>query len=74
MNILLGSRDLKDIIVVSNSLEKNILHTANAIPIKEYIGCKKDLSFFALTKYLKTFRDVIDVRNKIAEDFQTQNW
>ena len=69
LNILLGSRELKDIIVVSHTCERHLFHYGNGIPVKEYLGCKKDLSFFALTKYLKTFKDITDVRTKIAEDF-----
>ncbi|CDW72087.1 nli interacting factor-like phosphatase family protein [Stylonychia lemnae] len=69
LNILLGSRDLKDIIVVSHSCERHLFQYGNGVPVRDYSGCKKDLSFFALTKYLKSFKDVIDVRTKIAEDF-----
>eukprot|EP00347_Sterkiella_histriomuscorum_P008277 403345696 len=60
LSILLGTRDLKDILVITHNLEKSFLHTANCIPIKEYTGCKKDLSFFSLTRYLKGYRDIID--------------
>ena len=69
LNILLGSRDLKDIIVVSHTCGRNMLHYSNGVPVKEYLGNKKDLSLFSLTKYLKTFKDVKDVRTKISEDF-----
>lgn len=69
LNALLGQRELKDIIVVSHSCERHLFHYANGIPTKEYLGCKKDLSLYSLTKYLRSFRDVIDVRTKIAEDF-----
>lgn len=37
----------------------------NGIPVKEFTGNKKDLSFYSLTKYLKTFKDVKDIRVKI---------
>ncbi len=69
LNILLGSRELKNIIVVSNTCGRSMLHYANGVPVKEYIGDKKDYSLFSLTKYLKTFKDVKDVRTKISEDF-----
>ena len=39
------------------------------MPVKEFLGNKKDLSLYALTKYLKTFINVKDVRTKIQEDF-----
>jgi len=70
LNILLTSgRDLKDIIVVSNSCCRHLIHYNNGIPVKDYMGSKRDLSLYALTKYLKSFKDIKDVRVKIAEDF-----
>ena len=69
LNILLGSRDLKDILVVSHTCGRNMLHYSNGIPVKEYQGNKKDLSLYSLTKYLRSFKDVKDVRVKICEDF-----
>jgi len=41
----------------------------NGIPVKEYHGNKKDLSLIALSKYLKSFKKLPDVRVKIKEDF-----
>jgi len=69
LSILLGSRDLKDILVVSNTCGRAMLHYSNGIPVKEYNGNKKDLSFYSLTKYIRSFKDVKDVRTKISEDF-----
>jgi hypothetical protein len=69
LNILLGSRDAKDIIIVSNTCGRHMLHYANGVPVREYSGNKKDLSLYALCKYLKSFKDIKDVRSKICEDF-----
>ena len=69
LNILLGQRDLKDIIVVASSCCKHMFHYTNGVPLKEYVGNKKDLALYSLIKYLKTFKDVKDVRTKICEDF-----
>jgi TFIIF-interacting CTD phosphatase-like protein len=70
LNILIASgRELKDIIVVSNSCCRHLIHYNNGVPVKDYTGSKRDLSLFALTKYLKSFKDVKDVRAKISEDF-----
>ena len=62
LTILLGNRDLKDIIVVSNSCCKHMFHFTNGVPVKEYLGNKKDLSFYSLVRYLKSFKDIKDVR------------
>jgi hypothetical protein len=37
--------------------------------VREFNGDKQDLSLVSLTKYLKSMKDVIDVREKIKEDF-----
>ena len=65
LGILKGSRELKDIIVVSNTCGRHMLHFSNGVPVKEYLGNKMDLSFYSLVNYLKTFKDVKDVRFKI---------
>ena len=46
-----------------------MMHVNNGVPVREYLGNKKDFSLYALTKYLKSFKEVKDVRVKIAEDF-----
>lgn len=62
-------RDLKDIIVVANTCGTYMFNLSNGIPLKEFHGNKQDLSLFSLTRYLKHFRDVKDIRAKIKEDF-----
>ena len=37
--------------------------------MREFNGDKQDLSLVSLTKYLKSMKDVVDVREKIKEDF-----
>lgn len=37
--------------------------------MREFNGDKQDLSLVSLTKYLKSMKDVIDVREKIKDDF-----
>lgn len=64
-----ATRSLKDIIVVANTCGDYMFNLTNGIPVKEFHGNKQDISFFSLTRYLKTFRDVPDVRVKIKEDF-----
>ena len=43
---------------------------ANGIPIKNFEGDRRDFYLYSLCKYLKTFKDVPDVRVKITEDFK----
>eukprot|EP00347_Sterkiella_histriomuscorum_P013290 403365282 len=65
-------RNIKDIIVVANTCGTYMFNLYNGIPLKEFYGNKQDISLFSLTRYLKTFRDVKDVRVKIREDFNLQ--
>jgi hypothetical protein len=37
----------------------------NIVPVKSFLGCKKDYSFVALARYLKGFVRIKDVREKI---------
>ncbi len=46
-----------------------MLNLQNGIPVREFHGDKQDLSLVSLTKYLKSMKDVRDVRVKISEDF-----
>jgi len=46
------------------------LQLSNGIPIYDYTGDKNDEVLLSLTKYLKTFIDVVDVRTKIDKDFR----
>jgi len=55
--------------VVANTCGTYMFNLSNGIPLKEFHGSKQDLSLFSLTRYLKAFRDVKDVRSKIKEDF-----
>lgn len=46
-----------------------MFHLFNGVPVKEYFGDKQDISFFSLTRYLRSLKDCKDVRIKIKEDF-----
>ena len=70
LNILLEGRDIRDIIIVSNSCGRCLYHIYNGVPVKEYKGNKNDISLVSLTNYLKSFKEVHDVRQKIKDDFQ----
>jgi hypothetical protein len=46
-----------------------MLNLQNGIPVREFHGDKQDLSLVSLSKYIKSMRDVKDVRVKITDDF-----
>ena len=74
LKILLNNRDLKDIVIVDNCTINYMLQLTNGIPIKDFNGDKRDYHLYTLCKYLKTFKDVKDVREKITEDFRINDF
>ena len=70
LNILLRGRELKDLIIVDNCTVNYMLQLTNGIPCKNYDGSQKDLYLYSLTKYLQSFAEVEDVRDKITQDFK----
>lgn len=69
MNFATFKRDPKDILIVASSCGSFMFHLFNGIPVKEYFGDKLDISFFSLTRYLRSIKDAKDVRTRIKEDF-----
>lgn len=74
LKILLEGRELKDLIIVDNCTINYMLQLTNGIPMKDYNGDRRDFYLYSLCKYLKTFKDVEDVRNKITEDFKINDF
>lgn len=70
LKILEEGRSLKDVIIVDNNIQSFFLQLSNGIPIYDYTGDKKDEVLLSLTEYLKSFLNVIDVRQKIDKDFK----
>jgi hypothetical protein len=50
---------------VSDTYTRAIKHLRNIVPAKNFSGNKKDYSLVALSRYLKAFIRVKDVREKI---------
>jgi TFIIF-interacting CTD phosphatase-like protein len=71
LELLIENRNLKDIIFISHSVMRHLKQPRNGIPVKEYLGNKKDYSCVALGRYLRSFTRVKDVREKIQLDFKT---
>lgn len=71
LDLLCENRNLKDIIMVSDTFGRIIKHIRNRIPVKSFNGSKKDFSMVALVRYLKGYIRIKDVREKIQSDFKT---
>lgn len=52
-------------IFVSHTMARTLKQLRNGLPVKPYEGNKKDYSFVALGRYLKSFTRVKDVREKL---------
>lgn len=65
LDILTENRNIKDIIMISDSFGRTLKHLRNRVPVKTFQGSKKDYSMVALVRYLKGFIRVKDVREKI---------
>ena len=71
MEILTENRNIKDIVVVTDTQTRVLKHLRNVVPAKSYGGSKKDYTLVALARYLKGFIRTKDVRDKIQIDFKT---
>ena len=71
LDILTENRNIKDIIMISDTYGRTIKHLRNIIPIKSFQGNKKDYSLVALVRYLKGLARVKDVRERVQQDFKT---
>jgi len=65
LDLLTDNRNLKDIIMISDTLGRVIKHLKNTVPVRSFNGNKKDYSMVALVRYLKSLIRVKDVRDKI---------
>jgi TFIIF-interacting CTD phosphatase-like protein len=71
IDILTENRNIKDIVMVTDTYARIIKHLRNGVPTKMFNGDKKDYSMVALLRYLKGFIRCKDVRDKIQQDFKT---
>ena len=70
MSLLLGNREMKDIIIVDNRALSYVINLENGIPIKDFYGDKCDKELLYLTKYIyDKLLNADDVREVIKKDF-----
>ena len=70
----MNERQLNEIILVDNKATGFAAHITNGIPIKDYLGDKRDDWLLHLTDYLHSFRKESDVRFKIKRDFKLDKY
>lgn len=71
LEILMGNRNLKDIVIVDNSAKCYLKHIENGIPIPTYNGNNNDKLLLLLKNYLQTkILKCDDVREILKVDFR----
>jgi Dullard-like phosphatase family protein len=71
LNILLGSRSLKNVIIVDNSSKCYLKNIENGIPITSFTGAKNDKVLLLLRNYLyDKILSCDDVREVLKRDFK----
>lgn len=69
IEILCKGRDLKDIIIIDNTVRNFSLSIKNGIPIKNFINDDGDKELVYLAKYLRLLSNESNMKNIIKSDF-----
>jgi len=73
LNILLGNRSLKNIVIVDNTFKCYCGHIENGIPISTFKGDPNDKVMLLLRNYLfEKIMSTVDVREVIKSDFRLE--
>lgn len=66
---IISDRDLKDVVIVDNSIVSFAYNLSNGIPIASFIGQQKDEELLFMVSFLEEIYSVVDVRPLINETF-----
>ena len=69
---IISDRDLRDIIIVDNSIISFAFHMSNGIPIKAFLGNKNDEELLFMVTFLEELFSHTDVRKHIDATFKLQ--
>jgi len=67
---IFANRKLEDLIIVDNHLYSYIFNIDNGVPILDFYDDKEDIELLKVAEFLKTLKDVPDVRTNIANAFK----
>lgn len=67
---IISDRNLKDIILVDNSIVSFAFNLDNGVPISGFVRQKNDEEFLYLVSYLEEIYSFPDVREHIAKTFK----
>ena len=71
---IIADRNIKDVIIVDNSLISFAFNLANGIPIKAFLGNKNDEELLFMVTYLEELFSFTDVRTHINATFKLQEF
>jgi len=66
---IISDRDLKDVVIVDNSIVSFAYNLSNGIPIASFTGQQKDEELLFMVSFLEEIYSVVDVRPLIDETF-----
>lgn len=66
---VIGNRELKNVVIVDNSVVSFCAQINNGVPVTEYLGSDEDTDLRALTEYLKDLASKDNVRSHIHDTF-----
>lgn len=69
---IIADRELKDIIIVDNSVVSFIFNMSNGVPISDFRGQKNDDELMFMVSYLEEIFAAEDVRKPIAKTFKLE--
>ena len=71
---IIADRNLKDVIIVDNSIISFAFNLQNGIPIKAFLGDKNDEELLFMVTYLEELFSKPDVRTHIDSTFKLQEF
>ena len=66
--------DLKDVVLIDNSVLSFAYHLDNGIPISPFYDSKKDCELLEISNFLYRYADEYDIRNKLREVYKLSEY
>ena len=67
---IIADREMKDMVIVDNSIISFLFNMSNGVPIHSFVGQKDDEELMYMVSYLEEIYEKDDVRDHISETFK----
>ena len=74
LKILEDSYDLKDVVIIDNSVLSFAYHLDNGIPISPFYDSKTDTELLDIADFLVKYADENDIRDKLKEEYKLNQY